>query len=270
MFGHIHQAQSRGSPNIPSTGLDGGATRPLVFQLKSRQRRTNCCVIDLGPIEAGMRILLKPARNFICIGLALSLMVPAETLMAQAVDPNQTPPPAMLNIVIVEGEGAINNIRQRVARDPIVRVEDENRKPVAGAVVVFTLPTEGATGEFGGGAKSVTVTADAQGLAKAQGLKMMGIGGKLPIHVTASYRGRTARTTIMQFVEVPAGVKPGNPSGHGKLIAILVVVGGAAAGGAAYAASRKSSSPGVTTPTPPSGPTPIGIAPGTGTIAPPR
>jgi hypothetical protein len=197
-------------------------------------------------------------------------MVPAETLMAQVQDPNQTPPPAVLNLVIVEGEGAINNIRQRVARDPIVRVEDENRKPVAGAVVVFTLPTEGATGEFGGGAKSVTVTADAQGLAKAQGLKLGGLGGKLPIHVTASYRGRSARITITQFVEVPAGVKPGNPSGHGKLIAILAVVGGAAAGGAVYATTRKSSSPGVVTPPPPSGPTPIGIAAGTGTIAPPR
>ena len=32
---------------------------------------------------------------------------------------------------IVEGEGAINNIRLRTAREPIVQVEDENRKPVA-------------------------------------------------------------------------------------------------------------------------------------------
>lgn len=46
-----------------------------------------------------------------------------------------------LNLVIVEGEGAINNIRQRTARDPIVRVEDENHKPVAGAAVVFLLPS---------------------------------------------------------------------------------------------------------------------------------
>ena len=44
----------------------------------------------------------------------------------------------MLNLIVVEGEGAINNIRQRTARETIVQVEDENRKPVADAVVVFS------------------------------------------------------------------------------------------------------------------------------------
>ena len=48
--------------------------------------------------------------------------------------------PTGLSITIVEGEGAINNIRQRVNREPIVQVEDQNHKPVAGAVVVF-LPS---------------------------------------------------------------------------------------------------------------------------------
>ena len=31
-----------------------------------------------------------------------------------------------IQIVIVEGEGAIKDVRQRVAREPIVQVEDEN------------------------------------------------------------------------------------------------------------------------------------------------
>ena len=44
-----------------------------------------------------------------------------------------------LNLVVIEGEGSINNIRQRTAREPVVQVEDQNHKPVAGAVVVFTL-----------------------------------------------------------------------------------------------------------------------------------
>jgi hypothetical protein len=212
-----------------------------------------------------MRTSLKPTRNSICIGLVIALTLPVEVLPAQ----DQTPPPAALNLVVVEGEGAINNIRQRVSRDPIVRVEDDNHKPIVGAVVVFTLPTEGATGEFGGGAKNLTVSTDAEGLAKAAGLKLGGLGGKLPIHVTASYRGLTARTTITQFIEVPPGVKPGNPSGHGKMIAILAAVGAAAAGGAAYAATRKSGSS-TTAPPPPTGPTPIGITAGNGTIAPPH
>ena len=32
------------------------------------------------------------------------------------------PVPTKLNILIVEGEGAINNVRQRTAREPIVQV----------------------------------------------------------------------------------------------------------------------------------------------------
>ena len=63
---------------------------------------------------------------------------------ALAQEPQAGPPPAKLNIVILEGEGATNNIRQRVAREPIVQVEDENRRPlagvaVAGAVVVVVV-----------------------------------------------------------------------------------------------------------------------------------
>src|SRR6476620_2298283 len=104
--------------------------------------------------------------------------------------------PTELNIVVVEGEGATNNVRQRVARDPIVRVEDENHKPIAGAAVVFTLPTEGATGEFANGAKSLTVLTDRDGTAAAQGLKMNPVAGKIPIHINASYRSLTARATI--------------------------------------------------------------------------
>src|ERR1700680_383356 len=46
-------------------------------------------------------------------------------------------PPALaqqaLNLVVVQGEGAINNVRQRTARDPIVPVEDQNHKTIAGA-----------------------------------------------------------------------------------------------------------------------------------------
>src|SRR5689334_10715340 len=99
------------------------------------------------------------------LAILLSILIAFPALQAQSL-------PTELNIVVVEGEGATNNVRQRVARDPLVRVEDENHKPVAGAAVVFTLPTEGATGEFANGAKSVTVVTDRSGMAAAQGLKL--------------------------------------------------------------------------------------------------
>jgi len=202
----------------------------------------------------------KFAMKWLAIGLSFLIAFPA--LDAQAV-------PTQLNIVVVEGEGAINNVRQRVARDPVVRVEDENHKPVAGAVVVFTLPTEGATGEFGGGSKSLTVTTDSQGQAVAQGLKMNQVAGKVPIHINASYRGLTARTSMMQFSVLPPGAKASsnNNGHHGALIGILIAVGAAAGAGAAYAATHNSNSSSTPVTPPPATPTPIGITPGTGSIS---
>src|SRR5881394_2449600 len=76
-----------------------------------------------------------------------------------------------LSITIVEGEGAINNVRQRVNREPIVQVEDENHKPVAGAVVVFLLPDQGATGTFANGSRMFMTVTDNQGRATARGIR---------------------------------------------------------------------------------------------------
>src|ERR1035441_11134548 len=85
-------------------------------------------------------------------------------------------PVAKLNLVIVEGDGAINNIRQRTAREPVVEVQDENHKPVAGAVILFELPSRGASGEFPGGAHSLSVTTDAQGDRKSTRLNSSHLG----------------------------------------------------------------------------------------------
>jgi len=193
------------------------------------------------------------------LALGLSFLITFPPLHAQAL-------PTELNIVVIEGEGATNNVRQRVARDPVVRVEDENHKPIAGAAVVFTLPTEGATGEFSNGAKSLTIMTDSQGRATAQSLRLNPVAGKMPIHVNASYRGLTARTSITQFSVLPPGAKASSSrgGGHGGLIAVLVVLGAAAAGGGAYFATRNSNS--GTVGTPPPTVAPIGITPGTGTI----
>lgn len=177
--------------------------------------------------------------------------------------------PAELRIVVLQGEGASTDIRQRASSEPIVRVDDEKQNPVSGAVVVFTLPTEGATGSFTNGSKTLTVTTDSHGQAAAVGLRMNSIPGKVPIFISVSYRGVTARTVMTQFSVAPPGAKIGGGSGgHGKLIAILVIVGAGAAGGVVAATHKSGSSPSSVTV--PSGPTPIGITAGTGSIAPPH
>jgi hypothetical protein len=165
--------------------------------------------------------------------ILLAQLVVAHSLYAQAQEAGL----AALNIVIVEGEGAINNARQRVAREPIVQVQDENRKPVAGATVTFFLPNQGASGVFANGAKSLTVLTDSNGQAVARGLRVNNVAGNYQIRVSASYQGRTASTVIHQEI-APAAATVGAAGVSVKLIAILVAAGAAAAAGGAIAATR--------------------------------
>jgi hypothetical protein len=194
----------------------------------------------------------------------LSVVLSISTCVHLLVPPiyGQDPPPTEIALVVVAGEGAVNNVGQRSTRDPSVRVEDENKKAVAGAAVVFTLPTDGASGVFGNGEKTLIVTTDKEGHAIASNLKVNQIPGKLQIHVSASFRGRTARTNITQFSMSVPGKRAG---GSGKTLFIVLAIAGAAAAGGVVAATGKGSS---SSPTGPSTPpvTPIGITPGTGTI----
>ena len=178
---------------------------------------------------------------------------------------NQVAP--MLNLVVVEGEGAINNVRQRTAREPIVQVQDENHRPVAGAIVTFTLPGRGASGVFANGSQTLTVTTDQQGQAVARGLRPNGVKGQMQIRVNANYRGQTANTTITQTNAVVASAAAGAAAGgaiSGKLIAVLAIVGAAAAGGAVYATQRGGNTPAaVVIPA-------TTVSVGTGQVGPPR
>jgi hypothetical protein len=176
-------------------------------------------------------------------------------------------PAHTLNLVIVEGDGAINNIRQRTAREPVVQVEDENHKPVAGAAVIFLLPEHGAGGTFADGSHSLTVTTNAQGRASARGIHLNSVQGQFQIGVTATYNGMTATTTISQSIAVGAAGAGGAGAAvaaglSAKAIVIIVVAAAAAAGGAAYAATHTGGSSSAAA----AGTT---ITPGTGTVGPP-
>jgi len=174
----------------------------------------------------------------------------------------------MLNLVVVEGEGQINNIRQRTAREPVVQVEDENHKPVAGAIVAFTTPSRGASGVFANGSHTLTVTTDDTGRAVARGLQPNSARGQYQVHVNASYRGRTTSKDInMTNAVVTAAGAVAAGAAHGKLIAILVVVGAAAAGGTAYAVTKGG---GTTAANIPAGSSQTTISAGAGAVGPPR
>ena len=130
-----------------------------------------------------------------CSLLAACLSGPPS--LAQAV-------PTKLNIVVVKGDGAVHDGRRRATSVPTVRIEDERHHPVASALVSFTLPTEGATGEFANHSRTITVMTDNEGTAVVKGLRTNQVPGKVPIHIDVWYRGLRAHGSMMQYNVSPA------------------------------------------------------------------
>ena len=183
---------------------------------------------------------------------AASLIFP--TALAQA-------PAAGLQIVILDGDEATNNIRQRTAREPIIQVEDENHKPVAGAAVVFLLPNDGAGGTFPGGARTLTTVTDSKGQAVARGLRPNHTAGRYQIRVQVSHEGKTGQTTISQTNVAVAGAA----AGAGLMPKwLMVVVVGAVSATVATVATHGGS--GAT----PSTNVPVAVIPVGGSVGAPR
>ena len=188
-------------------------------------------------------------KNAMKARVVLGLFVIPFTIAAQ---------PDSIHVVVVEGEGAINNVRSPRAKEPIVRVEDANNRGVPGAVVTFLLPSEGAGAVFGNGGKSLTLTTDDRGEAVARGLRANHSQGSFQIRVNASQAGRTAAASITQ-----TNVDPGSHSS--RKIALLAIVGGAAAGGAAVAFRGGKAKPAA-----PAGPSGTVVVPGNPSVGGPQ
>jgi hypothetical protein len=154
----------------------------------------------------------------------------------------QQAPGRAIAVVVVEGEGASNNVRSRLNRQIVVRLEDDSHRPVSGAAVNFFLPNQGPGGTFMNGTSSLTTTTDGRGRAYAGGIQFNQQAGPMQVRVAASYAGQTASAVVNQ-TNVVGPVVTGNPSGGGGGLSttakVLIIVGVAAAGGlAAYFATR--------------------------------
>jgi hypothetical protein len=134
-----------------------------------------------------------------------------------------------LSVVILEGNEAVNDIRAGTAVEPVVRIEDEGSQPLAGAMVVFTLPETGPGGVFADGSKSLIVHTDLKGLAAARGLQPNKTEGPFQIRVDVSFQGRTASASISQANVVPFVVAASKPSSK-RGVALFAIIGGVAAG----------------------------------------
>ena len=192
------------------------------------------------------------------VSRALCTMVAGIVAITYAAPPvrAQAPEPKQLTISILEGEGAINNIRQRTAREAMVQVQDENHKPIAGVAVTFFLADHGASGVFSNGSRSLTVLTDTNGQAAMRGMVPNKMAGKMEIRVSARLGNLNADAVITQ-TNAAGAAGAGGAALSGKAIALIVVGAVAAAVVGVVLATRGGSS------TPPAA---VTITPGTPTV----
>ena len=183
--------------------------------------------------NAGRRV---PAR--IALVLALELTTGSRLLPLFATSSRQTGQAAQLKIVVIDGEGAVNIIRQKTGVPPVVEVRDRNDLPVSGALVTFTIGG-GQNATFGGTLQTLTVTTNAAGRAAAAGLTPTSTG-VVQINVAAAFQGQTAAATIAQtnFVTAAQAAQAAGASaggGGGLSGGAIAGIGAAVAGGAVVA-----------------------------------
>ncbi len=170
-----------------------------------------------------------------------------------------------LKIVVVQGEGAVNNIRTKTATAPVVEVRDQQDKPVAGAEVIFQLPAAGPGGVFNGWMRNQTARTNAEGQAGASGYAPNDEEGRFNIKVTATQGTKTASLVISQVNSRSAAGGPqatGKKSHKGWWVLAAVALGGIVGGTVAATHGGSSSSTPSTTP--------VSITPGPITIGGPR
>lgn len=155
-------------------------------------------------------------------------------------------------IVIVRGANLVNSVKRRVATEPIVEVQDRNKKPVGGVILTFTLPDTGPSGTFvANGSHIATVTTGIDGRAVMPPFQANDAEGSYNISVTGSKDGSTFSNTIsVSNVATAGGIS------HATAVKILVFAA-VAAGVSAGIVATQGGGPAKTT-----------ITPGTPTVGP--
>ena len=175
--------------------------------------------------------------------------------VAQAANPAPAGTAKMLYIDVLEGEGELNDIRARTAREPVVQVKDENHKPVAGALVLFSVHASGAqpVAAFSG-LPTFSVRTGADGIARAQGYGPQH-AGSVQILVTATLGAVAAEVTIHQTNYAPGGRLQRTLTTHKALVGAMSELAAFAVASSIVVVKAQNSQ------------TPAVITAGTGTVA---
>jgi len=159
--------------------------------------------------------------------------------------------PALLDLRVIEGDGATYVPGSRATRGIALLVTDETGKPVEGATVSFTLPMEGPGGVFASGGRTEIARTKADGQAAVWGMRWNGVTGPFEIRVTAVKGQARAGMTLTQNLAGEGPLKsaaksaaklPSKLPGGGGHKWLWIALAGAAAGGAVGFVKAKGSS----------------------------
>lgn len=155
-----------------------------------------------------------------------------------------------LKILVLEGKDQVNNIRVPMPADLVVEVQDENDRPVEGAMVSFQMPLMGPSGGFEGGVRNKDTITNPDGQASVSYTPNME-SGRFTIQVKAMQAGRTGMITITQQNSTTGegGQTKSWFSRHKKIVivgAVVVAVGVGLGVGLTRGGSKSSNGTGLT------------------------
>jgi hypothetical protein len=178
----------------------------------------------------------------------------AAWLAGSAPGSGQAPPPpgypelAILQLKVIEGEGAVHAAGSRSASALTVQVTDETGRPVEGVTVSFRMPVSGPTGVFQNGLPTEVFVTGPDGKVAVTGIRWGSAPGPVRIRITAVRGQVRAGIVSEQYVAEPAqlsrsatGAKPARIAhNRGRWVALAVAAAGAAAGGLVLGMAGKS------------------------------
>jgi len=157
-------------------------------------------------------------------------------------------PAAGLTVTVVKGEAGRNSIKTRSGIPIELEVRDDKNQLVAGAQVIFRLPSVGPSGSFPGGQLTSRVVTGPDGHAIMSGFVPNDLEGRFNIRITADSGALHGEAVVSQTnVAELASEKPKSR----KALWILIAAGaGGAAAAAALAGGKSGSSPAAAPPAP--------------------
>jgi hypothetical protein len=153
----------------------------------------------------------------------------------------------IVQLKVIEGDGAVYRTGSRANRGLTVLVTDEAGKPSEHAAVSFRLPDEGPSGLFGSGLRTEVVTTGPDGRATVWGMQWNKTAGPVEIRITAikdqARAGIVSTQYLSDAITPQAGGEGTFTASHksrAKWILLALAAGGGAAAGVVLGASHGS------------------------------